>query len=351
MKFFLLSLVSILLHKATVESFTSTAAMAKRNTNIVLGSSATDEASKESSAAVTKNLKPDRYIASNRFAVRAGKEAKFEKRWANRKSRLAELDGFKYFHLMRRVTLDEKEGVKYDGGKKKDMQGNYVSLTVWQNKSNFNAWRKGDAFREAHGGTSVGAFVSTMVSSIRILKGAPKPAFYDGLLVQSEAPESIPETVDGWRNVEFPEDGGTLPVECFVACNQFYVPQENAVAFEQRWANRESQLKFCEGFVAFTMMRRDAKTKTHGSEEMDESAEPTYVSTTIWKDRQSFEKWRSGSNFSKVHGQKGKSESDKKDSEKKEEAPKKPAGPPLWSRPPTPIFYEGTLVISTKDGA
>ena len=176
MKFFLLSLVSILLHKTTVESFTNTAAMVKRNTNIVLGSSATDEASKESSAAVTKKLKPDRYIASNRFAVRAGKEAKFEKRWANRKSRLAELDGFKYFHLMRRVTLDEKEGVKYDGGKKKDMQGNYVSLTVWQNKSNFNAWRKGDAFREAHGGTSVGAFVSTMVSSIRILKGAPKPA-------------------------------------------------------------------------------------------------------------------------------------------------------------------------------
>merc|ERR1711971_596846 len=255
---------------------------------------------------------------------------------------------------MRRVTLLTEEdkkggGVKYDGGGKNKVtqQGNYVSLTVWENKSNFNAWRKGDAFREAHGGTSVGAFVSTMVSSIRILNGAPKPAFYDGLLVQSEVPEFVPETVDGWRKttLEEGEDGSMLlPTECFVACNQFFVPNKNAVAFEQRWANRESQLKFCEGFVAFTMMHRNVKTKTHGSEEMDESTEPTYVSTTIWKHRESFEKWRSGANFSKVHGQKKDGGGSNSDNKKEEETPKKPpAGPPLWSRPPIPIFYEGTL--------
>jgi len=44
-------------------------------------------------------LKRDRYVATNRFAVRKGKGAKFEARWANRKSRLSELQGFKYFHL------------------------------------------------------------------------------------------------------------------------------------------------------------------------------------------------------------------------------------------------------------
>ena len=49
-------------------------------------------------------LKRDRYVATNRFAVRKGQQAKFEKRWATRKSRLATLPGFQYFHLMRRAV-------------------------------------------------------------------------------------------------------------------------------------------------------------------------------------------------------------------------------------------------------
>mmetsp|Transcript_2339 Transcript_2339/g.6272 ORF Transcript_2339/g.6272 Transcript_2339/m.6272 type:complete len:376 (-) Transcript_2339:2084-3211(-) len=375
MRAFLVSIMGCLLTAAAVvESFATTAPLPAAatlrksgGTVTALASSATDneasskkeESSSSSSAAAapSKLLKRERYIASNRFSVRSGKESKFEKRWANRKSRLAELDGFRYFHLMRRVTLGDEDGaVEYDGGVDGDsMNGNYVSLTVWEDKSNFNAWRKGDAFREAHGGTSVGAFVSTMVSSALVLKGPPKPAFYDGLLVQSLAPEFLPETVDGWRNVAFPEEKGkTLPAECFVASNQFFVPRENAAAFEQRWKNRESKLKFCDGFVSFAMMRRDAKTKTHGSEEMDENSEPTYVSFTIWKDRASFDAWRSGSAFSQVHG--GKPAGGAKESGEKpqEEPPKKPPqarGPPLWNRPPEPIFYEGTLVISTADGA
>ena len=94
-------------------------------------------------------LKRDRYVATNRFAVRPGKEAKFEKRWATRKSRLASLDGFRYFHLMRRVTLNDDGSSTYDGGDKKDEtnMGNYVSFTVWEKKSHFSAWRKGDAFK------------------------------------------------------------------------------------------------------------------------------------------------------------------------------------------------------------
>ena len=43
-------------------------------------------------------------VASNRFKTRGGKAAaKFEARWANRKSRLAELEGFRYFSLFREV--------------------------------------------------------------------------------------------------------------------------------------------------------------------------------------------------------------------------------------------------------
>jgi heme-degrading monooxygenase HmoA len=196
MKSFFLLLLSCLLTTAVVESFANSAPsllqqVARRSAVGVLAASSTDttdETSKQEAASIDVNnklLKRDRYIASNRFAIRSGKEAKFEKRWANRKSRLAELDGFRYFHLMRRVSLDE-DGVKYDGGDDKaSSQGNYVSFTVWDNKKNFNSWRKGDAFKEAHGGTSIGAFVSTMVSSVRVMRGAPKPAFYDGLLVQS----------------------------------------------------------------------------------------------------------------------------------------------------------------------
>ena len=290
-------------------------------------------------------LKRDRYVATNRFAVRPGKEAKFEKRWATRKSRLASLDGFKYFHLMRRVTLNDDGSSTYDGGDKKDEtnMGNYVSFTVWEKKSHFSAWRKGDAFKEAHGGTSIGAFLSTMVNSALVLQGPPRPAFYDGLLMSSTKPESVPETVDGWRNVA--ADGvNVLPTECFVACNQFYVPAENAASFEQRWAQRESKLKECDGFVAFSMLRRDGQAKGHGTSPMTPD-EPTYQSTTIWRDRAAFDAWREGNNFKQAHGQK-----------KESEEAKKPEGqqgppPPQWSKPPTPVFYEGTLVITGEEGA
>ena len=357
MQLFLFSVLSCLLTTAVVVESLATS-NPPRSATIVLASSNTDEAATSTDTTSNGLLTRDRYVASNRFAVRPGREAKFEKRWATRKSRLAELDGFKYFHLMRRVKLNEKDDpnitTEYEGGDDKESsKGNYVSFTVWEKKSDFSAWRKGDAFKEAHGGTSIKAFMSTMVNSALVLRGAPKPAFYDGLLVQSEKPEFLPETVDGWRNIEFPEDGSILPVECFVACNQFFVPRDNAVAFEQRWKNRESKLKDCEGFVSFSMMRRDGQAKGHGTVEMDESIEPTYLSTTIWKDRDSFNKWRNGSNFSKSHGPNAEAKKDDDDDKKEEEAPKKPPqaqGPPMWSRPPKPIFYEGTLVITTADG-
>ena len=184
-----------------------------------------------------------------------------------------------------------------------------------------------------------------MVSSAMVLKGAPRPAFYDGLLLQSTEPTVLPETVDGWRSNIEADGKNTLPAECFVACNQFFVPPENAVAFEQRWANRESKLKDCEGFVAFSMLRRDASAKGHGVIPL-QSGEPSYTSTTIWKDRASFDNWRKGSAFKQAHGE-------QKDGKKPEEDKSEAASPPkaLWSQPPQPVFYEGTLVITSKDGA
>ena len=192
--------------------------------------------------------------------------------------------------------------------------------------------------------------MSTMISSALILKGPPRPAFYDGLLMQSTVPQQIPETIDGWRDVQ--ADGITnLPEECFVACNQFYVSAENGPAFEKRWADRESKLKECDGFVAFSMMRRDTGGKGHGVVPFDENSEPTYTSATIWKDRASFDAWRKGTAFRKAHGAKPPSEqAEKKDNEGSDAVAAKPPKP-LWSRPPSPVFYEGTLVISKPEGA
>ena len=362
------ALIALLLSTAGINAFTCTAPSVRcgRGSGLVFSSSVrmgasaatTEEDTSVDSAADDDDeieltskglLKRDRYIASNRFAVRSGKEAKFEKRWATRKSRLASLDGFKYFHLMRRVRLEEDGTCPYDGGDKKDgsMMGNYVSFTIWEKKSHFSAWRKGDAFKEAHGGTSIGAFLSTMVNSALVLQGPPRPAFYDGLLLQSTVPESLPETVDGWRNVE--ADGeNVLPAECFVACNQFFVPRENAASFEQKWAERDSKLKECDGFVAFSMLRRDGQAKGHGTSPMTDD-EPTYVSTTIWRDRKAFDAWRQSKSFKAAHGQ-GKgltpTAAAKNDEQQSGGSPR-----PEWSKPPVPVFYEGTLVISSKDGA
>jgi heme-degrading monooxygenase HmoA len=201
-------------------------------------------------------------VATNRFAVRSGQQAKFEKRWATRKSRLATLPGFQYFHLMRRVTLHENVECKYDEGVNDEAaQENYVSFTIWNKKSDFSAWRSGEAFKEAHGGTSITAFLSTMVNSALILRGAPRPAFYDGLLLQkSGQAQVVPETVDGWRNVQ--ADGiNALPAECFVEFVKYYIPSgEAAAVFEQQWMVKEIPAT-TKGFVASTLLRRDGQAK------------------------------------------------------------------------------------------
>ena len=212
-------------------------------------------------------LKRDRYVATNRFAVRKGQQAKFEKRWATRKSRLATLPGFQYFHLMRRVTLSDENNVSvYDEGTTDETaHENYVSFTIWNKKSDFSAWRSGEAFKEAHGGTSITAFLSTMVNSAFVLRGAPRPAFYDGLLLQkADRPSFLPETVDGWRNVE--ADGiNTLPAECFIEMVKYFIPSGNdAVAFEEAWKTSSGSMqptKDAEGFVASSLLRRDGQAK------------------------------------------------------------------------------------------
>ena len=98
-----------------------------------------------------------------------------------------------------------------------------------------------------------------------------------------------------------------------------------------------------DGFVSFSLLRRDGLAKVHGSKAGDASDEPTYMSCTVWQDREAFQGWRDGQAFKGAHG------AGEKKGSRKEETKKPPR--PLWSRPPVPVFYEGVLVISDEDGA
>jgi heme-degrading monooxygenase HmoA len=125
-----------------------------------------------------------------------------------------------------------------------------------------------------------------------------------------------------------------------VACNQFFVPTEHSAAFEQRCGKCKSELKDCKGFVAFSILRRYGTAKGHGTTPMNDNEEPT---PTIWKDQASFQKWRKGMAFQQAHGSGS--------SSNPSSGVKEPPQQTLWSRPPQPIFYEGTLVTTSEKGA
>ena len=151
MKIATLSL-SLLLLVSQATAFTSSPRSMRGAASLVVRPSTASDDSQQQTAVADALLtdagllKRDRYIATNRFTVRQNQAAKFEKRWATRKSKLAVLDGFQYFQLMRRVTLSSKDGeTMYDEGDSSETSfENYVSFTIWQKKSHFNAWRNGE---------------------------------------------------------------------------------------------------------------------------------------------------------------------------------------------------------------
>ena len=78
------------------------------------------------------------YIAMNRFKVQNGSETDFEAVWKNRDSSLAEMKGFREFHLLR-GPVNETEGYTL-----------FASHTVWASQDDFVAWTKSENFRAAH---------------------------------------------------------------------------------------------------------------------------------------------------------------------------------------------------------
>ena len=76
------------------------------------------------------------YIAMNRFKVLPGEEGAFEQVWTGRDSYLRGVPGFVEFHLAR--------------GPVRDDHVLYASHTIWRSYSDFEAWTRSEAFRQAH---------------------------------------------------------------------------------------------------------------------------------------------------------------------------------------------------------
>lgn len=187
------------------------------------------------------------------------------------------MNGFQFFSLLKRV--------KEDGASWGTDLGNYMSFTVWESKDDFNVWRSGSAFKEAHGGGGLTGFIGLLTTALFILDGGPKPAFYDGLLPVVNKDRNVLSNLkseNGWRKVE--ADGiNEIDPEIFVVQNRFNVVKGQETNFEKRWEIRESKLNEFNGFVRFYLQRRDA-TKA------DDNC--NYISTSIWKDKESFLNWK-----------------------------------------------------------
>lgn len=271
------------------------------------------------SAASAGLLPGERYVAMDRFAVRDDAGPRFEQRWASRKSTLLDLDGFRWFSLLRRVPPSVKEAdCRYPD------DYNYVSCTIWEGKQNFNAWRKSPAFKEAHGSGSALGFLGTVAHGLMTNQALPKPALWNGLLVEKAA--------DQRRLLPRPGAGeGPLEPDVFVSMNRFPVVTGRENDFEDIWARRESRLRGLPGFRAFQMLRRDQVPDD----------DINYISMAVWDNRAAFDSWRSGEGFKQAHK--------RKDESKKIPPSEGPMGGVL-KRPPQPYFYEGVLAVESEQG-
>lgn len=73
----------------------------------------------------------------NQFRIHPDRTDDFERAWRERESFLAEVAGFREFHLLRGP---EEEGAVL-----------YSSHTTWASEADFVAWTQSEAFRKAHG--------------------------------------------------------------------------------------------------------------------------------------------------------------------------------------------------------
>ncbi len=78
------------------------------------------------------------FVAMNRFQIARGREADFERVWAERDTHLDGVPGFLEFRLLR--------------GPEADDHTLYASHSIWTDREAFEAWTRSEAFRKAHAG-------------------------------------------------------------------------------------------------------------------------------------------------------------------------------------------------------
>ncbi|MER0238407.1 antibiotic biosynthesis monooxygenase [Fulvimarina sp. MAC8] len=76
------------------------------------------------------------FIAMNRFKVASEHLKDFETVWETRESFLKDVPGFVEFHMLKGADHGDYHL--------------YVSHTVWQDRTAFEAWTRSDAFRASH---------------------------------------------------------------------------------------------------------------------------------------------------------------------------------------------------------
>lgn len=76
------------------------------------------------------------FIAMNRFRIAPGREQEFIDIWKNRDTHLAEVPGFKEFHLLQ--------------GPSDDTASLFASHSIWESEQAFLDWTRSEAFRKAH---------------------------------------------------------------------------------------------------------------------------------------------------------------------------------------------------------
>lgn len=97
------------------------------------------------------------FVAMNNFKVVPGQEATFEQRWRERKTYLDQVPGFIEFALLRCDTA-----------------GEYISHSIWESRTAFEAWTRSEAFTAGHRQGSMQG----------ILAGHPEAKLYERVLIE-----------------------------------------------------------------------------------------------------------------------------------------------------------------------
>jgi heme-degrading monooxygenase HmoA len=83
------------------------------------------------------------FTAMNRFRVKRGSEAAFERIWLEREVYIDRVPGFVGFHLLRGAAGEDHTL--------------YSSWTLWTGREAFEAWTRSEAFERAHRDAAAGA--------------------------------------------------------------------------------------------------------------------------------------------------------------------------------------------------